>query len=478
MESFSAVTSTGVYCRSGCGVGTSHRSVQEEFALAASAEAAGYRACARCRPYRTSVPFIWGGPELVCRGLQMILDGALDGDTEVGLAGRLGVSARHLRRLFQIHLGVTPDQLARSRRAHFARRLLEETDLPITQVSFASGFGSVRRYNRAFQDLFGASPREVRARRRAGDRIDAGDGITLRLLYRPPLDWESMRRHLADRAIPGIVQVAGDVYRRTIEVDGEAGVIELEPGGRDSLLLRAYVPDWHGLLHLVRRARRVFNLDAALTDATAQLRRDPVCRRLLELRPGLRPPGTWNPFETGVRAIVGQQMSLTAANRITGRLVERCGEPVRGWDRLGLTHIFPTPAALANNDLRGLGLNRSRAEAVRRFAEAVHQDVVRLDRSVPLDTLVAALTSIPGVEAWTAQYIALRLGEPDAFPTDDLGLQRAVAELESPSPATPLDPDSWHPWRAFVATHLWAARTAGAARPRHRRHRTPTAHPA
>jgi AraC family transcriptional regulator of adaptative response / DNA-3-methyladenine glycosylase II len=446
---------TGIYCRPGCPA-RPHPEHVREFAWAAAAEAAGFRACLRCRPYRSPQPAGWVGPDLVCRAVQLILAGALDDGGEVQLGGRLGISPRHLRRLFAEHVGVTPDQLARSKRAHFARRLLDDTDLTITDIAFASGFGSVRQLNRACRDLFRAAPSELRARRRSTDRLVADGGLTLRLPFRPPLDWDVMLGYFADRAITGVEHVAGDTYRRTIVVDGDAGLIELSPGGTDHLLVRAHLPHWEGLIHVVERARRIVNLDADLDDATWHLGADPTVGALVRSRPGLRVPGTWDPFETGVRAIIGQQVSVAGAGTITARLVQRYGTPVPGLRALGLTHTFPTPATLATADLAGLGFPSARAEAIRAFAAAVADDRIRLDRSIGLDELVASITSVRGLGPWTAHYLALRLGEADAFPASDLGLRRAAGNGRPLSAAALVDlAHRWRPWRALAAVHLW-----------------------
>src|SRR5438270_5240745 len=301
---FSAVVTTGIYCRPGCSARPHPENVRH-YATAAAAEAAGFRACLRCRSYRTDLPLSWSGPDLVCRAVQLIVDGALDGTTEAELGARLGISVRHLRRLFTEHVGVTPDQLARSRRAHFSRRLLDDTDMTIADIAFAAGFGSVRQLNRACQDVFRATPGELRARRRSTDRLVADGGLTLRLPFQPPLDWDAMLGYFAARAIPGVEHVEGRTYRRTIVVEGDPGVLEIWPGGPDHLLLRAHLPHWEGLIHVVQRARRIFNLDADIESAGRHLSTDPVLGRLVRTRPGLRMPCAWDPYESGVRAIIG-----------------------------------------------------------------------------------------------------------------------------------------------------------------------------
>jgi AraC family transcriptional regulator of adaptative response / DNA-3-methyladenine glycosylase II len=458
VTSFAAVRTTGIYCRPGCGARPRADNVTR-YPLAAAAEAAGFRACFQCRPYRWPQTLDWTAPELVCRAVRLILDGALDHATEEELGSRVGISPRHLRRLFTLHLGVTPDGLARSARAHFARRLIDDTDLSMLEIALAAGFGSVRQFNRACRAIFRASPGALRAKRRKADRLVADGGLPLRLGFTGPLDWDALVAYLAARAIPGVEHVSDGTYRRTIVVDGDPGLLELFPGGDDHLVLVAHLPHWDELIHIVSRARRIASLDLDLEEPFAQLSADPTLGPLLRARPGVRTPGTWDPFETGVRAIVGQQVTVAGANTVTGRLVERWGTPVPGLDALGLTHAFPTSATLAEGDLGGLGLTRARQEAIRAFARAVAADTIRLDGSVDLDDLVRSLTAIDGVGPWTAHYLALRLGERDAFPAADLGLRRTLASRVDGHSALAAA-DRWRPWRSLAATHLWAATAA------------------
>ncbi len=454
VDAFTAVVTTGIYCQPACSARPRAENTRT-YPLAAAAEAAGYRACLRCRPYRYPQTIEWEAPEFVCRGVRLILEGALDRGSEDDLARRLGISARHLRRLFSAHLGVTPDGLARSARAHFARRLLDDTDLSVTEIAFASGFGSLRQFNRACRGVFRDSPRGLRARRRKADRLVADGGLPLRLSFVGQLDWPALLDYFASRAIAGVECIDGEVYRRTIVVEGYPGVLEFRPGGHDHLLLCAHLPRWGELVHIVQRARAVFNLDLCLEQPQRVLATDPLLGRLLRRRPGLRPPGAWDGFETGVRAILGQQATLVGANRLTARLVQRFGERVPGLERLGLTHTFPSPTTLATADLQACGLARPRAAAIHAFAGAVAADVVRLDRSVSLETLVGSLTSLGGIEACTAEYLALRLGELDAFPAEAMP-QRDVSRQAAQIAVAPVEhADRWRPWRALAATHLW-----------------------
>jgi AraC family transcriptional regulator of adaptative response / DNA-3-methyladenine glycosylase II len=454
MTRFAAVTTTGIYCRPGCPARPSPENVRQ-FPLPAAAEAAGYRACLRCRPYRTEPPIGWSGPELVCRAVQLVLDGALDDKTEDDLAARLFVSARHLRRLFLRHLGVTPDQLARSSRTHFARRLLDDTDLRVADIAFASGFGSVRQLNRACREVFRATPSELRARRHVSDRLVADGGLLLRLPFQPPLDWEAMLGYFENRVIVGVESVSVGTYRRTVMIYGNPGVLELSLGGQDHLLLRAHLPNWEGLIHVARRARRIFNLDCDIEGSTRHLDADLIVGPLMRARPGIRPPGTWDPFETGVRAIIGQQVGISAANTIAARIVERYGMPVPGLRALGLTHLFPAPSTLATSDLSGLGLSSARTATVNAFARAVVDFDLRLDRAELLDQLTASMMAIPGLGPWTAQHLAVRMGEPDAFPATDLAVRR---RLGRGAPVAPQEAqrgaESWRPWRAHAAAYL------------------------
>jgi AraC family transcriptional regulator, regulatory protein of adaptative response / DNA-3-methyladenine glycosylase II len=276
-----------------------------------------------------------------------------------------------------------------------------------------------------------------------------------------------MLDYLALRAIPGVEAVAGGIYRRTVVVDGVPGVIEVARGGDDHLLLRARLSHRDGLAEASRRVRRIFGLDTDLEAARAALAGDPVIGPLLAARPGLRVPGTWDPYEIGVRAIIGQQVTVAGASTLAGRLVERHGERVPDPAAPGLTHTFPSPSTLAEADLDGIGLTRARAGAVGAFAAAVAADRVRLDATVPLDELLGAIAGVHGVGPWTAQYVALRMGQPDALPASDLGLRRALAEpgagpvLPSAAEVT-VRAGAWRPWRALAAVHLWTSGHAAA----------------
>lgn len=425
------------------------------FEHAAAAEAAGFRPCLRCRPDRVTEPGWIAAPELVCRAMRCIADGALDGATEDDLATRLGVSARHLRRLFADHIGATPSDVARSRRAHFARRLLDDTDLPMVQVAPAAGFNSVRQMNRVMQEVFRFTPGDLRARRREPDRLVADGGLELRVPYRPPLAWNELLGFLSPRAIPGVevVDLDAGVYRRTVDLDGAPAVIEVwNVASEQALHLRAHLPALDGLVHLVAGVRRLFDLDADPKAVDRHLARDPRLRPLVRARKGLRVPGAVDAFELGVRAILGQQVSVARATALAGTLVTAFGQPVPGIGALGLTHLFARPATIAAADLGSLGLPGARIRALQGFAEAMATGSIALDRAAGLDDAVEALCALPGIGPWTAHYIAMRAcAERDAFPASDLVIRRELG----PDPGAVAE--AWRPWRAYGAMHVWSA---------------------
>jgi AraC family transcriptional regulator of adaptative response / DNA-3-methyladenine glycosylase II len=453
---FSGVVTTGVYCRVVC---PSPRRARREnlrfFTSVAAAEGAGFRPCLRCHPERSAGTPVWGPfPAVVSRALGLIFDGALDEGGVERLAGRVGLGSRQLRRLFNEHLGASPLAVAKARRVHFARCLLDETDLPITDVVLAAGFRSVRQFNHDFRKTFGRSPKEVRRR----PEITADGSLAISLRYRPPLDWPRMVEFLQPRATPGVEIVSHDRYRRAVEVDGEAGEIELVlVPDQPRLVLRMRTLSPASLQRLAAQGRRVFDLNADPLRIAADLGRSDVLAPLVRARPGLRVPGAWDPFELSVRAVLGQQVSVRAATTLASRLIEAYGRPI---DRSagGLTHLFPRPQALADADLRAIGATGSQERAIRAISAAVANGELALDASRGLDDFVERFCRLPGVGPWTAQYVAMRaLGEPDAFPAGDLGLRRALGDRGRPMSASVLAKRSeqWRPWRAYAAMYLW-----------------------
>ncbi len=459
---FTGVSSTGIYCRPVCPARTPMAEHCSFFACAAAAEEAGYRACRRCRPETAPGTPAWlGTGATVARALRLIEDGALDRSGVPELAERLGVGDRHLRRLFAERLGASPLAVARTRRAHFARRLVEETALPMTRIAMAAGYRDVRRFNADLRASFDRSPTEMR---RLTGRRPANGTLTLRLAHRDALDWTAITGYLGPRAIPGVEEVAGGVYRRAIAGDGFAGVVELAPDPdtkSGALRLRVPLAATPELANLAARARALCDLDAEPAAIAEHLREDVRLRPALARFGSPRVPGCWDRFELAVRAILGQQVSVAAATTLAGRLVARFGEELPLEDRL--TRCFPAPEVLAGADLASIGLTRARAETVRTLSRAVTNGEPLLELAPSLEEAVARLRALPGIGDWTAQYIALRaLGEPDAFPAGDLGLRHALAEGESlpTEAAVRRRAESWRPWRGYAALLLWGELTS------------------
>jgi len=449
---FIGVRTTGIFCRPICPSPTAKERNVEYFPSAAAAAEAGYRPCLRCRPECSPGTPAWLGSSVtVSRALRQIAEGALEADGVDALAERLGIGARHLRRLFLEHLGAPPVAVAQMRRLLSAKMLIDQTHLPLTAIAMASGYGSVRRFNAAFLKTYGRCPRELR---RLEPRRSPGGRYEFALRFRPPFDWAALVGFLGPRAIPGVEAVQGSLYRRSIAFGEHAGWIEVGPSaGGSALSLRVEFPDPARLLPIVSRVRRMFDLDADPLAIQAQLGGDPLLGPLVRARPGLRVPGCWDGFETSVRGILGQQVSVAGATTLSGRLVARFGSPLPAGAE-GLTHTFPAALRLAGENVASIGIPARRAETIQRLARAVDSGDLSFEGVVDLPGFAAKLREIPGVGEWTAQYIALRvLGDPDAFPASDLGLLRAAGaksarELEKRA-------EAWRPWRDYAALHLW-----------------------
>jgi AraC family transcriptional regulator of adaptative response / DNA-3-methyladenine glycosylase II len=394
----------------------------------------------------------------VSRALSLIELGGLDDANVSMLAARLGLGERQLRRLFQQHLGASPVAVAQTRRVLLAKQLIHETQLPMTEVAFASGFGSIRRFNETFAALFGRPPRELRRARRPDVSAGPQGLISLLLRYLAPYDWPAMLEFLRRRAISGIEVVGSDCYTRTVQIDGVAGTVSVQRGDGHALRVLVRFPKLSALPAIIARVRRVFDLAADPVAISSHLAKDATLAPLVRARPGLRVPGAWDGFELAIRAVLGQQITVTAAVRLAGRLVSEYGERIPEPDG-GLTHVFPQPEAVASADLTTLGMPRSRAAALSAVAAAAIADRHLFDATCDLDDAVRRLRSIRGIGEWTAQYIALRqLREPDAFPAADVGLMRALATRggRPRSPADLLDrANTWRPWRAYAAQYLW-----------------------
>ena len=462
---FTAVRTTGIYCRPICPARAPKIENCIFMPTAAAAQEAGFRPCLRCRPETAPELGAWRGTSnTVSRALTLINAGALDGRNVDALSERLGVGARQLRRLFLRHLGASPVAVAQMRRVLLAKQLIHETDLSMLEVALASGFGSVRRFNEVFQALFDRPPATLRRTRR--DNSPSISAITLSLGYRPPYDWDAMLSFLAARTIPGVERVLDGVYQRTIELNGMPGLIAVahEPA-RCRLRATIRFPRTNALPVIIARLRQMFDLGADPAVIGAALSQDDRLRALVAGRPGLRVPGAWDGFELGVRAILGQQITVGAATRLAGRIVQEHGAPLAdGTIEPGLTHLFPRPEVLAVAALTGRPF--SRAAAIATLARAAAADARLFERGADLMASVSKLRALPGIGEWTAQYIAMRaMREPDAFPAADIGLLRALADQHGRPGAAALlaQAEPWRPWRAYAAVHLWATGSGRAA---------------
>jgi AraC family transcriptional regulator, regulatory protein of adaptative response / DNA-3-methyladenine glycosylase II len=463
---FVGVTSTGIYCRPVCPARTAKLENCRFFGSAAAAQEAGFRPCLRCRPETAPDLASWRGTSnTVSRALALIADGALDGDdasVEV-LAERLGIGERHLRRLFVQHLGASPIAVAQTRRVLFAKQLIHETKMPITEVALAAGFGSIRRFNEIFLRLFHRPPSALR-RKTSLSCMSAESGVTLRLRYRPPYDWDSMLSFLRARAIPGLEIVENGSYLRTVGMDGFTGTLQVTHlPARRSLCVSIRFPRVQSLPAIISRVRRLFDLGADIETIEAHLSVDALLAPLVAQHPGLRAPGGWDGFELAVRAILGQQVSVTAARRLAEQLVLSHGEPV-STDFVSdprLAHVFPEPECLARAKSIEVGMPAARRSALKELATAAAADPNLFRPFGTIEEAIAKLRKIRGIGEWTAQYIALRaLRETDAFPAADVGLLRGAELMDGERPTVPnllARSESWRPWRAYAAQHLWAA---------------------
>jgi AraC family transcriptional regulator of adaptative response / DNA-3-methyladenine glycosylase II len=477
---FIGVTSTKIYCRPICPAVVPNPKNKRYFPTAAAASEAGFRPCLRCRPEAAPGTPAWRGTSTtVRRALQLIQQGALDEQSVEQLAERLGVGARHLNRLFVQHLGASPLAVAQTRRLHFAKRLLDETDLPMTEVALAAGFGSLRRFNDAFRNTYQRAPSEIRRGRR-GQVVVPDGALRFKLAYRPPYDFDGLLAFLATRAVPGVETVGADgVYRRVLRAGERLGTLAVRHLGPERALeLELRHPDPRVAFGVVQRVRALFDLAADPKPIALAFRDDPLLAACVASAPGQRLPGALDPFELAVRAVLGQQVSVAAARTFAARLAARHGEALpasSGGAAHGLTHAFPDAATLARARLDGLGLTGARIRSLRALAQAVVAGTLRFDAD-PAEVR-AALATLPGFGPWTIEYVMLRgVGDPDAFPAGDLGLRKAVATdaKRTPVPERVLAEraERWTPWRGYAVFHLWRSLATPAPKARARTKRT------
>lgn len=456
------VATTGIYCRADCRARPNAENIRPMPNVIA-ALAAGYRPCLRCRPDRLPDMGLTETSPQVAHALRLVADGYLDDACSEDLARRVGYSARQLTRLFEAEIGASPDFVARACRAHMARRLLDESDLKVTDIAFAAGFQSIRQMNRVMRDLFGFSPSELRRKRRRGDVLEALDGgLRLRVPYHGVYNVERMIAYLSSRGIPGVEEVVGDVYRRTINTCGHPGVVEVQDAGDGQHLeVTLHLATFASVLEQVRRVRSLFGLTRDDHGAEAALGRDAHLGPWLRACPGLRLPGAYDAFETSIRVLIGQQVSVAGASTVCGRLVARLGERIDAPLPGSLHSLFPTANAIAAADVSVLDMPKARARAIIGFAQAVATGELDLYARESLEDTRRRLQAFPGIGPWSADLIAARaMDHTDAFPASDLGLRKSAARAfgrEEIVSARELEQRSlsWRPWRTTAIAYLW-----------------------
>lgn len=470
---FTAVLTTGIYCRPSCPVVPPRPRNMRFYPSAAAAQAGGFRACKRCRPDASPGSPEWSSrADVTARAMRLIADGVVDREGVAGLAARLGYSTRQVERLVTAELGAGPLALARAQRAQTARTLIESSDLPMTEVAWASGFASVRSFNDTVQAVFALTPTELRRKtstsaRRTGVPSDATPGgaglvaggawhhVSLRLPFRSPLLPDSLFGHLVETRVPGVEEWRGGAYRRTLRLPHGPAVVALTPHS-DHVAARVWLTDLRDLGSAVARCRALLDLDADPVAVDAHLARDPLLRPLVDSAPGRRVPRTVDAEELALRVVLGQQVSTAAARRLAGRLVDDLGDPITDPDG-GLTHGFPSPDALAALDPATLAMPRTRARTLVGLAGALASGDLRLGPGEDWAAARAALSAFPGIGPWSVEMVALRgLGDPDAFPASDLAVRSGLVALGLTS-GTAVDEARrrWRPWGAYAVQHLW-----------------------
>ncbi|WP_395778217.1 DNA-3-methyladenine glycosylase 2 family protein [Aquidulcibacter sp.] len=463
---FTAVKTTGIYCRPICPARLPKRENVFFYPSAAVAQDEGFRPCLRCRPETAPDTPAWRGTSSsVGRALRLIEEGALDSGSVDQMAARLGLGERQVRRLFLKHVGASPVSVALTRRLLLAKQLLHETDLSITQIAMASGFGSIRRFNESFHQVFKTAPsfllREIGV---AGPGIPAAD-IHLKLRYRPPYDWGAMAEFMRARLYPGVETFEAGIYRRSLCLDGQIGLVAAAQGKGDWLDVQVRLQDLTLLPKVIARFREAFDLAADPDVIGAHLGQDLALQALVLRRPGLRVPGAFDPFEIGVRAILGQQITVSAAIKLGASLVSQLGAALPNeWAQgSGVSRLFPSAESILASSLDFLGMPQARVCCLKAYCEAYLAEEDFFGGDTPV--VVARLLGVKGIGPWTASYIALRaLRDPDAFPAEDVALARGLVQPGGERPtrdALEQRSQAWRPWRAYAAQHIWTELASG-----------------
>jgi len=455
---FAGATSTGIYCRNVCPAPYTNPDSIRLFSSVMCAESAGFRPCKRCRPQAVPGVGAWlGTSAVVSRAIRLIMEGALNGGSVEELAARLGLGSRQLRRLFVQHLGTSPLKIALAHRVHLARKLIDESGLPMTQIAFGSGFKSIREFNHAILLSTGRSPSELRHGADGSHLTARPGGLEVRLPYKEPFDWANLIAFLRQRAVAGVELVLDDSYQRTIEVGGVPGILTVRPDrGRHRLIIHFQTAGYEGLAQAVERVRRIFDLNADPIQIAGHLSSDPRLRVLMNRCPGLRVPGVWDGFEAAVLAALGQSMTRSGPRRLVARFVQMFGTPVDTAIR-GLKFLFPRPDVLAQADLSKAGISYETANIIRKLSSSTICRDLGFASTRTLEEVVSELGLTCGIGESTANYIAMRaLGEPDAFPSNELDSRRCLpGSKPKVSCAQELaEAERWRPWRAYAAMHL------------------------
>ncbi|MBB2498938.1 AlkA N-terminal domain-containing protein [Amycolatopsis echigonensis] len=455
---FTAVLTTRIYCRPSCPVVPPKVENMRFYPSAAAAQAAGFRACKRCRPDASPGSPQWNErADVVARAMRLIGDGIVDREGVQGLADRLGYSVRQVERQVQAELGAGPLALARAQRAETARLLIETTTMPMSDIAHAAGFSSIRTFNETVRAVFALTPSELRSRVRGGKRTKSPGVLSLRLPFRRPLCPDNLFGHLIATAVPGVEEWRDGAYRRTLRLPHGHGVVSLRPEP-DHVACRLSLTDLRDLAAAISRCRWLLDLDADPVAVDDQLAADPTLAPLVAAAPGRRVPRTTDGAEFAVRAVLGQQVSTAAARTHAARLVLAHGTPIEDREG-GLTHLFPSPEALADLDPETLAMPKSRRATLLGLVSALVSGDVDLTAGGDWVHARAQLAALPGFGPWTVESIAMRaLGDPDAFVATDLGVKIAAETLGLPtSPAALIaHATRWQPWRAYAVQHLWA----------------------